>query len=31
MFRYASEVDVTRPIDEVFAAITDIQRRGARP
>jgi uncharacterized protein YndB with AHSA1/START domain len=26
MFRYASEVDVTRPAEEVFAAITDIQR-----
>ena len=28
MFTYASEVDVTRPADEVFAAITDIQRWG---
>jgi hypothetical protein len=28
MFTYASEVDVRRPVDEVFAAITDIQRWG---
>ena len=28
MFTYASDIDVSRPVDEVFAAITDIRRWG---